>query len=60
MVLDMEVLVGKVISAYNQGKKAGEIASDIINGKEVNKLYNSDEEANQYVFDLYTAFKIWY
>ena len=48
---------GKVISAYNQGKKAGEIASDIINGKEVNKLYNSDEEANQYVFDYIQLLK---
>lgn len=48
---------GKVISAYNQGKKAGEIASDIINGKEVNRLYNSDEETNQYVFDYMQLLK---
>ncbi len=43
---------GKIISVNNQGKKAGQLAQEIIDGKEVESLYLLDDSANQYTFDF--------
>lgn len=45
---------GKVINHYNQGKKAGEIVTAILEGKDAKKLYIDKDNANEYVFDYHT------
>ncbi len=42
---------GKVINHYNQGKKAGEIAKAILEGKNTKELYVDNDTANEYIFD---------
>lgn len=42
---------GKVISHYEQGKKAGEIANDLLNGKTPSKRFISKENINKYIFN---------
>lgn len=41
---------GKVTRIASQGKRAGQIAKDIIQGRDVESFYNS-ENINQYIFD---------
>ncbi|WP_297136852.1 ABC transporter substrate-binding protein, partial [Terrisporobacter sp.] len=43
---------GKIISLYNQGKKAGRLAQKIIDGQELKSLYLLDDSVNQYTFDF--------
>ncbi len=42
---------GKVVSPYNQAKKAGEIVNSILSGKSDKKIYIGDDNANKYIFD---------
>ena len=43
---------GKIISFYNYGEKAGQLAQEMIEGKELQKLYLLDDAINQYIFDF--------
>ncbi|MGL5348674.1 MAG: ABC transporter substrate binding protein [Peptostreptococcaceae bacterium] len=51
---------GKVISHFQQGKMAGQIAKDLINGANPKELYVGNDYANQYIFDydILKKFKI--
>lgn len=42
---------GKVINHFNQGKNAAQIAIELLDGKEKNDIYISDDSANSYIFD---------
>ena len=42
---------GKVVSHFQQGKSAGEIAQGIINGENPKHLYIANDKANKYMFD---------
>ncbi|MGL4913873.1 MAG: sensor histidine kinase [Romboutsia sp.] len=48
---DGSIIGGKVISHFKQGKKAGEIVLDILDGKNAKELYIGDDGANEYIFD---------
>ena len=45
------IVGGKVISHFEQGKKAGEIVLDILTGKNAKDLYIGNDGANEYIFD---------
>lgn len=42
---------GKVISHFNQGKKAAEIVLELLKGEDGRKIYIEDDSANEYIFD---------
>lgn len=42
---------GKLISHFNQGKMAAEMALRLINGEEPIDIYIGDDSANEYIFD---------
>lgn len=48
---------GKVINHFNQGKRAGQIALGLLEGKDPKDLYIGTDEANEYVFDYNTVKK---
>ncbi len=48
---------GKVINHFNQGKRAGQIALALLEGKDPKDLYIGTDEANEYVFDYNTVKK---